>query len=205
MKHHMKRQLGNSSCTYEEMTTLMCKIESCLNSRPLTPIGNDPDDIEVLTPGHFQIGQPIAEPPNPIETNINASSSERWRYINKMKKDFWKIWSGEIWSILQHRYKWTTPEENLRIGTIVLFKGKVINPANWPLARVIEVHPGDDKQIHVVTLKTKNNSTLKRVITNLIPLPTNDEDDRVKTQTVQANLTTVKPMVKRLRNDQLTI
>ncbi|XP_017468483.1 PREDICTED: uncharacterized protein LOC108360631 [Rhagoletis zephyria] len=35
MKHHLKRTLADTSVTYEELQTVLCQIEFCLNSRPL--------------------------------------------------------------------------------------------------------------------------------------------------------------------------
>ena len=55
MKLHFRRVIGE---TYEELITVLSQIESCLNSRPLTPLPRpnkeDSDGIEALTPGHFR-------------------------------------------------------------------------------------------------------------------------------------------------------
>ncbi|XP_046401619.1 uncharacterized protein LOC124167678 [Ischnura elegans] len=53
MKHHLRRVIGDQKMTFEEMPTLLCQIEACLNSRPLSPLSNDPNDLVPLTPGHF--------------------------------------------------------------------------------------------------------------------------------------------------------
>jgi len=60
MKFHIKRVIGDIKLSFEELTTVLTQIESCLNSRPLTSLpAHDDDGIEALTPGHFLIGQPL--------------------------------------------------------------------------------------------------------------------------------------------------
>ncbi|XP_055542608.1 uncharacterized protein LOC129728214 [Wyeomyia smithii] len=53
---HFVRVLGTRTLAYDDMTTLLCQIESCLNSRPIAPLSDDPTDFEPLTPGHFLTG-----------------------------------------------------------------------------------------------------------------------------------------------------
>ena len=57
VKHHLKRVVGEQLLTYEEMSTGMCQIEACLNSRPLgVQHCLSLDGIRPLTPGHFLTG-----------------------------------------------------------------------------------------------------------------------------------------------------
>ncbi len=52
-KTHLIRVLGEVKLTYEELSTLLAQIESCLNGRPLASLVNDDDGTEALTLGHF--------------------------------------------------------------------------------------------------------------------------------------------------------
>ena len=56
VKHHLKRVIGESHFTFAELYTVFTQVEACLNSRPLSPLSNDPNDLEPLTPGHFLVG-----------------------------------------------------------------------------------------------------------------------------------------------------
>ncbi|XP_050339435.1 uncharacterized protein LOC126765740 [Bactrocera neohumeralis] len=54
-KHHVVRVIGNALLTAEELSTLLAEVEAILNSRPLTPLSQDPIDGEALTPAHLLI------------------------------------------------------------------------------------------------------------------------------------------------------
>lgn len=49
-KTHLKRVIGETTLTFEEIITHLCQIEACLNYRPLMPISDDPQNLSPLTP-----------------------------------------------------------------------------------------------------------------------------------------------------------
>ena len=55
MKLHLRRVIGDQILTFVEYSTLLCKIEACLNSRPLIPLADDASELEPLTSAHFFI------------------------------------------------------------------------------------------------------------------------------------------------------
>jgi len=52
-----KRVVDNVHLPYEELYSLLVKIEAIMNSRPLSPLSSDPLELTPLTPGHFPTDQ----------------------------------------------------------------------------------------------------------------------------------------------------
>ncbi|GFU45001.1 DUF5641 domain-containing protein [Trichonephila clavipes] len=69
----------NSKFSYEELLTLITQIEAILNSRPLTPLSSDVDDLEVLTPAHFLIGRPITAIVEPSLLQCESNRLNVWQ------------------------------------------------------------------------------------------------------------------------------
>lgn len=174
-KYHIKRVIGESTLTYEELSTFLTQVEACLNSRPISVIHlDDPGESMPLTPGHFLIGEPFVSVPDYNYENVSVGSLTRWQFVQRMLQSFWKRWSSEYLTNLMNRYKWSfiVPEPN--VGDVVLIKEDDLPPSRWMLGRVVEKHPGDDKVTRVVTLKTKT-SIIKRPTNKLCILPVADK------------------------------
>lgn len=169
IKYHMRRTLANTSLTYEEMYTALTQIEGLLNSRPLYTTSED--ELDPLTPAHFLVGHSYTSLPDPDLSHLKLSHLSRWQYIQRLRQEFWKQWHTSYLSTLQKRTK--NKQSNLlevKLNDIVLVHDKNLPPSNWVLGRIIELHPGDDKIIRVVTLKTAN-AILKRPVSKLSILP----------------------------------
>lgn len=174
-KYHLKRIL-TKNLTFEEMTTTLCQIEACLNSRPLVPIdASDPDVIEPLTPGHFLIGEPPVLIPSPDLRNINVSKLSRWQYTQKLVRDFWHRWQSEFITRLQERPKWMKREKELEPGDIVIVKEDGLPPGKWSLGRITDKHVGPDGNTRVYSLRCRGD-IIKRTNTRLCQLPIDRND-----------------------------
>ncbi|XP_055910549.1 uncharacterized protein LOC129944914 [Eupeodes corollae] len=174
-KFHIKRTIGESRLTYEEFSTLLVQIEAVLNSRPICPLSDDSEDLEALTPGHFIIGHAISTVPEPSLLHVPESRLSRYQHLRQMLERFWQRWSIQYLQRLQEFAKWHEAMPSLKVGTLVLVLDERYPPTKWPLARVIETHPGLDGLVRVVTIKTQS-STLKRPVVKLCPLPVYTED-----------------------------
>lgn len=171
VKRHLSKTFGDSLLNVEEMYTALAQIEACLNSRPLAPMSDDVNDLTALTPGHFLVGDTMIAVPD--EVNDNLKVHKRWELTEKLAQEFWKRWHMEYITRLQERPKWLSPQSNVQKGQLVLVKHELMPSTKWPLARIVDVHPGDDGLVRVATIKLNNRIT-KRPVAKLSPLPIND-------------------------------
>lgn len=63
-KYHLRRVIGNELLTNQQQNPRCIKIEGILNSRPLTLLSSDPNDLGVLTPAHFLHGSSTRDLPS---------------------------------------------------------------------------------------------------------------------------------------------
>lgn len=154
-KTHFKPTVGNAILTSDELNTLLIQIEGCLNSRPLTPLSNDPSDLEVLTPGHFLIHRPIVSLAEPSLEKLPFNRLDRWQKVQEFVRRLWKHWSIDYLSGLQQRTKWTKQKDNVKLNTMVLLKEDGLPPSKWCLGRVTQIIKGADDNIRVVIVKNK--------------------------------------------------
>lgn len=80
------------------------------------------------------------------------------------------------------RSKWKSGSSDIKIGTLVVLHEDNLPPMCWKLGRIIETHPGSDRVIRVVTVKTTT-GVYKRSIKHLYPLPVETTDSNTKTVT----------------------
>ncbi|XP_036140324.1 uncharacterized protein LOC118644157 [Monomorium pharaonis] len=170
VKHHLRRILGEHTLSFEEFTTLLCKIEACLNSRPVAPLSDSYDDYEILTPGHFLIGSALTVPPEPSLLHLRENRLSRWQLVRHITERFWRVWTSDYLNTLQQRGKWRKVQANIKIGQMILLRNATLPPCKWELGRVTQIHPGPDGLVRVVTVRTAT-SEYKRPITKLCLLP----------------------------------
>jgi len=123
-KHHYRRVIGDSLFTYEELSTFTAEVEGILNSRPITSLSSDPNDMSVLTPAHYLIGKPLTTLPEGDLTCVPANRLSTWQHITKVRQDFWARWYLEYLNELQVRHKWTKDGTSVDVGTIVVIRDK---------------------------------------------------------------------------------
>ncbi|KAL4104222.1 hypothetical protein QTP88_019531 [Uroleucon formosanum] len=146
-KTHLKKMSGSALLNFEEMTTLLCRIEAVLNNRLLTPTSNCPSDYTALTPAHFLVGGNLLLP---SETDCPE---------------------------VPLRGKWTKPSREIKIGDLAILKIDNLATMKWSMVRVVDIHPGVDGVVRVVSVQASNGSVTKRPVVKIALLPGSEEEE----------------------------
>ena len=164
----MKAILGHPHAfvTRETLRTVFAETVGILNSRPLCPSSDDPNDWEPITPSHLlQQRQGISLPPGDFQDG-DLYSRKQWRRGQILSNHFWARWLREYLPLLQERKKWVLKRRNLAVNDLVLVVTENAPRGHWLLGRVTKVFPGKDDLVRTAEVKTKN-STLLRPISKL--------------------------------------
>ncbi|XP_011502549.1 PREDICTED: uncharacterized protein LOC105365948 [Ceratosolen solmsi marchali] len=159
IKFYINRSTRDTPFTIEEISTLLTQIEAILNSRPLQSLTDNPDDCSALTPGHFLIGGPLNTLPDPSANDSNLSMHSKWQGIQQRVQQFRRQWTKHYLQQYLWTSKWHNPNHGIKVGSLVLITDQRIPPCEWPLGRVLELHPARDGLTRVVILKTAFEAT----------------------------------------------
>lgn len=169
-KTHLKKITDAQNFTFEEFTTMLTRIEACLNSRPLSPMSDNPNEICALTPGHFIIGAPLLSPPEPELSCQSPSYINRWQKLKVLHHHFACRWKEEYLKEMHKRIKWKYPQRNFSIGDLVIIRQDKLPPNEWRLGRIEKVFPGHDNNVRVAEIRTST-GVIRRPIVKLVLLP----------------------------------
>lgn len=166
-KHHLLRVIGKQNLTFEEYYTLLTQVEACVNSRPLSPLSDDPNDMVALTPAHLLVGKPLITLTEPENVTKTAPwRLKRWELVQQMYQHWWARWQNEYVTTLLQRPKWLQRERNIQIGDLVIIKEDNVAPSLWISGRVKQTYPAPDGLVRSATVSTIYGE-YKRPITKL--------------------------------------
>jgi hypothetical protein len=182
VKSGLRKSVGCKSLSRQELETVLFEIEACINSRPLTSVGDSPQDQRPLTPAHFLIGrsgmfefQRIEKP-----TEVNAQNLiDRKILQDSVMNQFWTIWSKDYLRNLPN-VKGKEKHCDISIGSLVLIRDDDTLPRlTWPVGLVTELLPGKDGIIRTCRVRFRGSEYL-RPIQKLHLLETSTVDCAVK-------------------------
>ena len=185
-KRCLKKVVGRSALTYDELVTLVVEVEAVLNSRPLTYISMD-DLEEPLTPSHLVCGYRVISLPDiglsddsdDPDYDLNRGQvSRRAQHLKIVLSKFWRRWKKEYLLELRehHRSQRITRgnDAEVQVGAVVTVFDESHPRGMWRLGVVERLLTGVDgvtRGAHVrVISKTGRPISLRRPIQLLYPL-----------------------------------
>jgi hypothetical protein len=153
----------------ESFRTLLCEVEAIVNSRPLTSVSDNPDDLDPLTPNHLlTMKSVILAPPGQFQRD-DIYLRKRWRRVQYLANQFWTRWRREYLLTLQQRTKWNQPRRSLHVGDVVLLVDDTISRNHWSMGRITKTEPDKKGFVRSVHVKTQS-SGFRRPIDKLVLL-----------------------------------
>lgn len=163
IKRCMKKSLGGTTLTYDELNTLLVEIKSVINSRPLTYVEDDQDGVSyTLSPSHLINGRWVTNTPNDSHLEvISTKESLTWRarYHRHLLPQFTDQWRKIYLLNLRARHAQATKNwkgADIAIEDVVILKNDTSNRMFWKMAKVEELLPGKDGNIRVAVIKVSS-------------------------------------------------
>ncbi|GFV91735.1 putative RNA-directed DNA polymerase from transposon X-element [Trichonephila clavipes] len=198
LKELLRRTLGNAILTTEELQTVLCDCESVINSRPLTYLSENSDDLVPLSPAMFLVENRNLDVPD-IDYRNTVNLRKRVRYRQKLLNDLRHRFRKEYLGLLIQNKNKKGPLLEVRLGEIVLIADDIKKRMHWPLAKVIRLIPGKDGKIRTVELKTRT-GTMLRPIQRVYPL----EVQSTETPNDPSNDCTITNPISSISSDNLS-
>ena len=163
VKLPLKKVLGKSKLTYEEMETALIEVEGIINSRPLTYISDD-DVSPPLTPNHLLAGRNLGLKPNEVvQSDVFPweSMGKRAKYVQRVLQMYWNRFKTVYLAELRDHHKYrcsrekTNEKNRLVVGDVVIIKENNNTPrSSWRTGRVDSLVVGTDGHVRGAKLRT---------------------------------------------------
>lgn len=174
IKRLLRSNLGRQTLNYIEMETILCDCEQVINSRPLTYLTEDPDEMVALTPMMFLNEARSSDVIDPDKIEYIAFG-ERYKHRQKIRQELRDRFRKEYLSQLVHRNVKQAGYNKIKVGDIVLVELDNKKRIDWPVAKVTELFPSSDGIVRSVKLSIKKKE-LTRAIQRLYLLETSIDD-----------------------------
>ena len=158
IKSGLKKSIGKGNLTRVELETTLHEVESCINSRPLTFVGDEVTDLIPLTPARFLIGRShMMEKErvsrDPTTPPSRADLLERLEVRGLLIDQFWSIWRSEYLRQLPQG-KGPSGSSALEKGDLVLIREDNCPRMLWPMGVILDSFSGRDEVVRSYRIKT---------------------------------------------------
>lgn len=212
-KRCLRKMVGRSRLSLDELYTALTEVESIINSRPLSYISSN-DLEEPLTPSHLLMGRRVLSMPDHLSLTIDPNDedftanptstqlSDRVKRLNGALNYFWSRWRDEYLLELRDAHRnanrGRVPCSSVSVGDMVVVHDASLPRGFWKLGKIKEVIPGRDGRVRGAVVRLSSGSVvLRRPIQLLYPLEVHSDSVNSATNSpgdgVKEDETTAEP------------
>ena len=157
---------GHLNPSIEYFITALYQAADVINSRPLTHLSDDFNDLQPITPNHFLRMWKLDK--NPICPGVWFD--QVYRKLGRIMADLKRQFVLELVPTLHEFPKgWRSARDDFKVGEIVLLI-EVNHVGTWPLARITKVYPGADGRVRHVDLEVALPKAGKHLLDGIRPV-----------------------------------
>ena len=159
--------IGQTCFSFEELNTLLVKVEGIVNARTLTYLYDDLDGINfALTPSHLNNGRRLQNTPNSSHFEIVGSHetlTRRSQHHKRLLNQFTETWRKDYLGSLLETHAASSRKNGdagIAVGEVVLLHNESTKRVLWKLAVVKELLPGSDDRTRAAVIQVAGSRTL---------------------------------------------
>jgi len=148
VKSGLKKSAGHRCLARVELETVLHEVEACINSRPLTFVGDSIEKGTALPPSCFLVGKT-----NLFEQSNDHSKDQSIGVLGndlKAAKLVRDILMDQFWAVWLNEYVKNLPNlpvkrnSVIKEGTLALIREDNCPRLTWPIGLIVETYPGKD-------------------------------------------------------------
>ena len=178
-KRILRKSLRKEILTYNELLTMLRRIENILNNGPLTYVYNSEIEQPSLTPNHLIYGRKIETTVD--DTDDSETNTLTCENVKRALQYFWEQWKAEYITSLRERsnVRKMRRESTIKAGDVCLIEDNGAR-ITWRLGRIEETIEGKDGTIRAAVVKTLKGK-LRRPVNKLVIIESTKDDQRNET------------------------
>ena len=177
VKRCLRKILGTSKLSQDELSTVLVEVENTLNTRPLTYLYDELG--EVLTPSHLLCGFRMSNLSENIKSEIDCNEdhnklTRRFLYLSNRLSHFWSRWRKEYITDLREYHKENSSKVNVvAVGDLVLIHDDNVKRGLWKMGVIETLIVGQDGKIRGAAVRKAGkgkSEVITRPLQKLVPL-----------------------------------
>lgn len=187
VKRSLRKIIGQSKFTYDELYTVLIEVERIINCHSLTYVSLD-DLEEPLTPSHLLVGRRLLNLPSIVEDSdddfcvADTTLQKRTRHPNNTINHFWSCWVEEYLLKLRNAHHYPNTQRQSQpaawVDDMVVIYDSDLPRGFWKIAQITQLIEGNDGHYRGAILQVAERgeqaTVLQRLLQSLYPLEIHD-------------------------------